>query len=47
MTTQTTLRLPAELKAALQREAQVRGYTMSDLILFILRERFRTPTFQG
>ena len=40
MTTQTTLRLPAELKAALQREAQERGYTMSDLVLLVLNRYF-------
>lgn len=33
---QTTIRLPAELKERLQREAEERGYTMTDLILFIL-----------
>lgn len=33
---QITLRLPAELKEKLQREAEERGYTITDLILFIL-----------
>lgn len=35
---QTTIRLPAELKEALQREAKGRGYTMKDLVIFILRK---------
>lgn len=33
---QTTIRLPAELKEKLQREAHERGYTITDLILLIL-----------
>ena len=33
---QTTIRLPVELKERLQREAEDRGYTVTDLIIFIL-----------
>lgn len=33
---QTTIRLPAELKEKLQQEADRRGYTVTDLIIFIL-----------
>lgn len=35
---QTTLRLPAELKEQLQREAERYGITMHDLVVFILWE---------
>lgn len=38
---QTTIRLPAELKEQLQREAGKRGYTLHDLIIFILQEAFQ------
>lgn len=34
--TQTTIRLPAELKEQIQRKADERGVTTHDLILFIL-----------
>lgn len=37
---QTTIRLPAELKEQLAREADKRGYTLKDLILVILNEYF-------
>lgn len=40
---QTTLRLPIELKEALQREADDKGYTMKDLILFILNGYLANP----
>lgn len=33
---QTTIRLPAELKEELQREADRQGVTLHDLIVFIL-----------
>lgn len=33
---QMTIRLPAGLKEQLQREAERRGYTLHDLIVFIL-----------
>lgn len=33
---QTTIRLPAELKKKAQKEAEREGYTITDLILFIL-----------
>lgn len=33
---QTTIRLPAELKEQLQQEADKRGFTTKDLIMFIL-----------
>lgn len=37
---QTTIRLPADLKRALQQEADRRGYAVRDLIVFILWELF-------
>lgn len=36
MREQTTIRLPVELKGELQREADRRGLTLHDLIVFIL-----------
>lgn len=33
---QTTIRLPVELVEALKQEAEKKGYTITDLILFIL-----------
>lgn len=33
---QITIRLPADIKDKVQREAESRGYTITDLILFIL-----------
>ena len=33
---QTTIRLPAELEEALKQEAEKKGYTVTDLVLFIL-----------
>ena len=33
---QITIRLPVELKEQLQQEADRRGYTLTDIILFIL-----------
>lgn len=41
---QTTIRLPAELKDRLQQEADKRGYTITDLIMFILWWRFQKTT---
>ena len=35
---QTTIRLPAELLEALREEADRRGYSLKDLILFLLWE---------
>lgn len=43
---QITIRLPAELKEAIQREADKRGYTVTDLIVFILWEYVRDTTVQ-
>lgn len=39
---QTTLRLPMELMDKLRRQAQERGYTVNDLIMFILRDYLRS-----
>ena len=39
---QTTLRLPVELLERLRRQAQERGYTINDLIMFILRDYLRS-----
>ncbi len=41
---QTTIRLPVELKEQLQQEADRRGYTVRDLIVFILWDYFRPST---
>nr|DAJ56117.1 MAG TPA: antitoxin [Caudoviricetes sp.] len=43
---QTTIRLPAELKRELQREADERGYTLSDLIMFILWKHYPETNVQ-
>lgn len=37
---QTTIRLPSELKEQLQKEADHKGYTIRDLIVFILWDYF-------
>ena len=34
----TTIRLPADLKKELQKEAERKGYTLHDLMMFILWE---------
>lgn len=41
-----TIRLPGDMKENLQQEAQERGYTLSDMIRFILFDRFEKPTVQ-
>lgn len=41
-----TIRLPEDLKEKLQQEAKERGYTLSDLIRFILSDRLERPTAQ-
>lgn len=41
MNQQTTIRLPAELKEPLQQEADRKGYTVRDLIVFILWDSVR------
>lgn len=41
MNPQTTIRLPAELKEQLQQEADRKGYTVRDLIVFILWDSVR------
>lgn len=38
---QITIRLPVELKEKLQAEAENRGYTITDLIMFILWKYFQ------
>lgn len=38
----TTIRLPAELKEKLGKEAKRRGYTINDLIIFILTDYLKT-----
>ena len=40
---QKTIRLPAELIKKLKQEADYRGYTMTDLILFILWSHVHLP----
>ena len=37
---QTTIRLPVDLKEKLQQEAFRKGYTIKDLIVFIIRNYF-------
>lgn len=39
-TEQTTIRLPVELKDKMQKEADDRGYTINNLIVFILWDYF-------
>lgn len=41
---QTTIRLPAELKEKLQQEADRKGYTVRDLIVFILWDSVHQAT---
>lgn len=43
---QITIRLPEELMNQLKREAEKKGYTTKDLIIFILEERFEKSTAQ-
>lgn len=43
MKEQVTIRLPAELKERLQQEADKRGYSITELIIFILWDNF-SPT---
>lgn len=43
---QTTIRLPAELKERIQRTADERGYTVRDLIVFILWDYVRSSIAQ-
>ena len=38
---QTTIRLPVELKEQLQREADRLGYTLKDMVMFILCDYFQ------
>lgn len=38
MTTQTTLRLPTELKEALQREAQEKGYSFNAYLIRLIQK---------
>lgn len=44
---QTTLRLPEELLNTLKRQAQEMGYTVHDLVMFILWEHFERSNSQG
>lgn len=41
---QTTIRLPAELKEKLQQEAEKLGYTLKDLVMFILNNYFQSTS---
>ncbi len=43
----TTIRLPAVLKEQLQQEADRKGYTIKDLIMFIFGEHVHSSTVQG
>lgn len=42
---QTTIRLEPELMNKLRREADEKGYTVRDLIVFILWDYFRSSKF--
>lgn len=46
MKEQITIRLPKELKEKLQREADLKGYTITDLIMFILNDYFQKTIVQ-
>lgn len=35
---QTTIRLPRELKDKLLKQAKVKGYTLKDMVIFILKD---------
>ncbi|EQE51111.1 hypothetical protein QES_4138 [Clostridioides difficile CD149] len=35
---QTTIRLPRELKKKLLKQAKTKGYTLKDMIIFILKD---------
>ncbi|EGT2197626.1 hypothetical protein [Clostridioides difficile] len=35
---QTTIRLPRELKDKLLKQAKVKGYTLKDMMIFILKD---------
>ena len=39
MSVQTTIRMPTQIMKALRDESQRRGYTISDLIMFILHDQ--------
>ena len=39
---QITIRLPIELKEELQREADIKGYTIKDLIIFAIQVYFQS-----
>lgn len=41
---QTTIRLPADLMDRLKQEAEEKGYTVRDLIVFILWDYFDSST---
>lgn len=43
---QTTIRLPEELKVELQKQADRKGFTVKDLIVFILWDYFRKANSQ-
>lgn len=43
---QTTIRLPEELMKQLKREAEKKGYTIKDLMIFILGEYFEKSIVQ-
>ena len=44
---QMTIRLPCELMERLRREAEGKGYTVNDLVLFLLWEYAGVTSFQG
>ncbi|EQH10714.1 ribbon-helix-helix, copG family protein [Clostridioides difficile DA00203] len=35
---QTTIRLPRELKEKLEKQAKTKGYTLKDVVIFILQD---------
>ncbi len=44
MKEQTTIRLPAELMERLKQEAEMKGYSVRDLIVFILWDYFSSSS---
>ncbi|HIT86755.1 MAG TPA: ribbon-helix-helix protein, CopG family [Candidatus Coprocola pullicola] len=46
MKEQITIRLPVELKEKLQQEADERGYSITELIIFILWDSFSATIHQ-
>lgn len=46
MNRQITIRLPVELRKQIEQEAYRKGYSITDLVIFVLWGRFRKPIAQ-